>query len=98
VQKGKCVEITEDFALKAYQAPTQLMLITTIEPQLTKAGIMTLGSHTINYNAKQLTPEVEDLTPLLDPTLRQMWGTHLYRIKMTLCSHNLKQSIRYVIK
>jgi hypothetical protein len=98
VQKGKSVEITEDFALKAYQAPTQLMLITTIEPQLTKAGIMTLGSHTINYNAKQLTPEVEDLTPLLDPTLRQMWGTHLYRIKMTLCSHNLKQSIRYVIK
>ena len=98
VQKGKCVEITEDFALKAYQAPTQLMLITPIEPQLTKAGIMTLGSHTINYNAKQLTPEVEDLTPLLDPTLRQMWGTRLYRIKMTLCSHNLKQSIRYVIK
>lgn len=98
VQKGKSVEITEDFALKAYQAPTQLMLITPIEPQLTKAGIMTLGSHTINYNAKQLTPEVEDLTPLLDPTLRQMWGTHLYRIKMTLCSHNLKQSIRYVIK
>ena len=98
VQKGKRVEITEDFALKAYQAPTQLMLITTIEPQLTKAGIMTLDGHTISYNAKQLTPEVEDLTPLLDSTLRQMWGTRLYRIKMTLCSHNLKQSIRYVIK
>ena len=98
VQKGKRVEITEDFALKAYQAPTQLMLLTPIEPQLTKAGIITLGSHTINYNAQQLTPEVEDLTTLLDATLRQMWGTHLYRIKMTLCSHNLKQSIRYVIK
>ena len=98
VQKGKRVEITEDFALKTFQAPTQLMLITPIEPQLTKAGIITLGSHTINYNAKQLTPEVEDLTPLLDATLRQMWGTHLYRIKMTLCSHNLKQRIQYVIK
>jgi len=98
VQKGKCVEITEDFTLKAFQTPTQLMLITPIEPQLTKAGIITLGSHTINYNAKQLMPEVEDLTPLLDPTLRQMWGTHLYRIKMTLCSNRLKQRIQYVIK
>ena len=98
VQKGKQVDITEDFVLKAFQAPTQLMLITPIEPQLTKAGIISLGSHTINYNAKQLMPEVEDLTPLLDPTLRQMWGTHLYRIKMTLCSNRLKQRIQYVIK
>ena len=98
VQKGKRVEITEDLALKAYQAPTQLMLLTPIEPQLTKAGIITLGSHTINYNAQQLALEVEDLTPLLDATLRQMWGPHLYRIKMTLCSHNLKQRIQYVIK
>lgn len=98
VQKGKRVEITENFALKAYQAPTQLTLLTPIEPQLTKAGIITLGSHTINYNAQQLALEVEDLTTLLDATLRQMWGPHLYRIKMTLCSHNLKQHIRYVIK
>ena len=98
VKKGKQVEITEDFALQSYLAPTQLMLITPIEPQLTTAGLITLGSHTMNYNAKQLTPEVEDLSPLLDPTLQQMWGTHLYRIKMTLCSQKLKQRIQYIIR
>ena len=98
VQKGKQVEITEDFTLQNYLAPTQLMLITPIKPQLTKAGIITLDNHILTYNTKQLTPEVEDLTPLLDAVLQQMWGKHLYRIKMTLCSNNLKQSVRYTIR
>ena len=98
VQKGKQVEITENFALKDYQSPTQLMLITPIKPQLAKAGVITLDNHILTYNAKQLTPEVEDLTPLLDAVLQQMWGHHLYRLKMTLCSKNLKQSVRYTIK
>ena len=74
------------------------MLITPIKPQLTKAGIIMLGNHTLTYDAKQLTPEVEDLTPLLDAVLLQMWGANLYRIKMTLQSNHLKQRIRYVIK
>lgn len=98
VKKGKQVEITEDFALQSYLGPTQLMFITPIKPQLTKAGTITLDDHTLTYNAKQLTPEVEDLTPLLDPVLKQMWGSHLYRIKMTICSQNLKQRIQYVIR
>ena len=98
VHKGKQVEITEDFVLHSYQTPTQLMLITPIKPQLTKAGIIMLGNHTLTYDAKQLTPEVEDLTPLLDAVLLQMWGANLYRIKMTLQSNHLKQRIRYVIK
>ena len=98
VKKGKQVEITEDFALKSCLAPTQLMLITPIEPQLTKPGIVTLGSHTLAYDAKQLTPEVEDLTPLLDAVLQQMWGSHLYRIVLTLRSDSLKQNVRYTIR
>lgn len=98
VKKGKQVEITEDFALQSYLGPTQLMFITPIKPQLTKAGTITLDGHTLIYNAKQLTPEVEDLTTPLDPVIKQMWGTHLYRIKMTLCSQNLKQRIQYVIR
>ena len=98
VGKGKQVEITEDFALQGYVSPTQLMLITPVMPQLTKAGLITLGSHTLTYDAKQLTPEAEDLTPQLDAVLQQMWGPHLYRIKMTLLSNRLKQRIRYIIQ
>ena len=98
VKRGKQVEVTEDFTLQSYLAPTQLMLITPVEPQLTKAGIITLGHHTLSYDDKQLTPAVEDLTPMLDPVLQQMWGQHLYRIKMTLCSNRLKQSVRYTIQ
>ena len=98
VHKGKQVEITEDFTLQSFLAPTQLMLITPIEPQLAKAGVITLGNHTLCYDFNQLTPEIEDITPLLDAVLQQMWGSHLYRIKMTLRSSNLKQSVRYTIR
>ena len=98
LKKGKQVEVTEDFALQNHIAPTQLMFITPIAPQLTKAGVITLDGHTLSYNAAQLTPEVEDLAPLLDPVLQEMWGPHLYRIKMTLRSNQLKQRIRYVIR
>ena len=98
VQKGKQVEVTEDFALQSYLAPTQLMLITPVEPQLTKAGIITLGDHVLIYDAKQLTPEIEDLTSQLDSILKQMWGQHLYRIKMTLSSNKVKQRVKYIIR
>ncbi len=98
MRKGSQVEVTEAFALQAYQAPTQLMLVTPIKPELTKAGTITLGSHTLSYNAKQLTPQVENLTPLLDPVIKQMWGSQLYRIVLTLRSHQLKQRIRYTIR
>ena len=98
VQRGKQVEITEDFALQSYLSPTQLMLITPIEPQLTKAGIVTLDDHMLTYDAKQLTATVEDLTPLLDFVLQQMWGQHLYRIVLTLRSNQLKQRVRYTIQ
>ena len=93
VQKGKKVVITENFELKSHLGPTQLMLITPVKPQLTKAGIISLDNHTLAYDAKQLTPEVEDLTPLLDPVIREMWGPHLYRIVLTLSSNKLKQNI-----
>ena len=98
ILKGKQVEIIENYDLQNYLAPTQLMLMTPIEPLLTKAGVITLGSHTLSYNTKQLSPQVEDLTSQLDPVLQQMWGTHLYRIKLTLCPDHLKQRIRYVIR
>lgn len=98
VKKGKQVEITEDFALQNYLSPTQLMFITPLEPQLPKAGIITLGSHTLTYDSRQLTPTVEDLTPLLDPVLQQMWGQHLYRLVLTLQSHQLKQRVSYAIR
>ena len=98
ILKGKQVEIIEDYDLQNYLAPTQLMLMTPIEPLLTKDGVITLGSHTLSYNAKQLSPQVEDLTSQLDPVLQQMWGIHLYRIKLTLCPDHLKQRIRYVIR
>jgi hypothetical protein len=74
------------------------MLITPVEPQLTKAGIITLGDHVLIYDAKQLTPEIEDLTSQLDSILKQMWGQHLYRIKMTLSSNKVKQRVKYIIR
>ena len=95
--KGR-VEVTEDFRLNSYDAPTQLILMTPMEPQLGKAGNITLGQHSITYDAKLLTAAVEDVSPLLDSVLRQMWGDHLYRILLTVKPQTRQAKLKYYIE
>lgn len=94
---GKRVEVTEDYSLDSYEAPTQLMLMTLIEPQLSQPGVIVLGNHRITYDSKQLSAQYEDITPLLDSVLRQMWGDHMYRIILTVKDPTLKGKIKYSI-
>ena len=94
---GKRVEVTEDYSLGSYEAPTQLMLMTLTAPQIDNNGIIKLGDYRIVYDDKQLTAQSEDITPLLDSVLRQMWGNHMYRIILTVKDQKLKGKLKYYI-
>ena len=94
---GKRVEVTEDYSLDTYEAPTQLMLMTLTAPQIDNNGIIKLGDYRIVYDVKQLTAQSEDISTLLDPVLQQMWGNHMYRIILTVKDNKLKGKIKYII-
>ena len=96
--KGKRVDITDDFSLDRAVAPTQLMFMTPVSPVVSKAGIVELGTHRICYDARQLEAAVEDVSSLLDPLLRQMWGQQMYRVVLTVKQNTLKAKLKYYIE
>ena len=96
--KGKEIQVGERYTLTACKAPTRLMLMTTMEPLLMQPGTIALGQHAVNYNPRQLTAAVEDISHLLDPLLTGMWGPKMYRIVLTIESQELTGDIRYKIK
>ena len=98
VQIKRRVEVTEDFCLDAYVAPTQLILMTPVKPELGKGGTLLLGNHSLIYDDKLLEPTIEDVSPMLDPTLRKMWGQQMYRIVLTVKNKVLKTKLKYYIQ
>ena len=98
VQIKRRVEVTEDFCLDAYVAPTQLILMTPVKPELAKGGTLLLGNHSLIYDDKLLEPTIEDVSPMLDPTLRKMWGQQMYRIVLTVKNKVLKTKLKYYIQ
>lgn len=97
-QDNRRVEVTDDYSLYDYKAPTQLVLMTPIRPVADKVGIVQLGRHRIRYDARQLEPVVEDISELLDPVLQQQWGLCMYRIVLTVKNQPLKTKLKYYIE
>ena len=92
------VEITEDYALDSLKAPSRLMLMTTIRPETSVPGIVTLGKRRIIYPAGRIDVTTEDVSALMDPLLQGMWGNTLYRIVMTLRSPETTSRVTYKIE
>ena len=82
------ITVTEDFELNNYKRPARLMLMTTNRDALKY----------ISYNHNQLEASVEDVSNLLDPLLKGLWGQEMYRIVLTVKSKKMKQLIKYSIK
>jgi len=95
---GRRVEVTEDYSLYDYDTPSQLMLMTVVQPRIDKAGKILLGDHSITYDARQLEVAVEDVSDKMDAVLRGMWGNKMYRIVMTVRQQKLKDRIKYYIQ
>ncbi len=98
VKSNKRVEVIDDYSLKSYKAPTQIILMTPVKPVLTKMGRITLGNHSLRYSKHQLQPVVEDISDQLDGVLRDMWGDHLYRIILTVKNQAIKSKLKYYIE
>ena len=92
------ISVTEDYELNAIKAPTRLMFITTIKPEIAQGDTyVQLGSHRLEYDSRQLSAEAEGLSNRLDPLLQHMWG-QMYRIILTVKQANTKNKIKYTIR
>ena len=91
------IHIVEHYKLEERKAPTRLMLMTTIPPVNTQRGVLTLGGYALRYDARQLSAEVEDISPLLDPLLIGIWGQRMYRIVLTILPEQLSGTIHLTI-
>ena len=88
VAAGKsAITVTEDYELTARRQPTRLMLMTTRQD----------GLKHISYDSRQIEATVEDVSHLLDPLLRHIWGKEMYRIVLTVKSDTLKGTVKYTI-
>ena len=92
------VDITERYELSAVSGPTELVLMTPLRPDLSQKGTVLLGSRRLCYDSRLLDVRVEDVSGLMDPVLRQMWGTGLHRIVMTVRTPRLKNTLKYTIQ
>ena len=93
----KGISVTEDYCLKNIEAPTQIMFITTTRPIVAQGSVI-IGQHSINFNATQIEAGIEDISPLLDPLLLNVWGSEMYRIVLTIKQEKAKNIIKYNIK
>ena len=82
------ISVTEDYQLSDYHQPSRLMFMTTNPDAL---------SH-FDYDHRQLSAEVEDISSQLDPILQRMWGDKMYRIVFTIRSTATKNKIKYTIR
>ena len=91
------VEVDERYELSAITGETSIMLMTTLEPKQEKGRIL-LGSRHVVYNPSQLEADVEDISMLLDPLLKEVWGERMFRIKLKVKGNETRGHLRYRIE
>ena len=83
IKVGKCIEICDESHLNAVSAPTRLILMTVIEPDISKQGEIKLGRHTVGYDCSLFSVSIDDVSDRLDDELHRTWGDRMYRIVLT---------------
>lgn len=95
--KGNVVEVAEDYELDEYRSPSKIVLMTTGQPALAKPGVLSVGSHRVEYDAESMEPTVEDVSSLMDSLLQGVWGKRMCRIVFTIKSKEKKNKVKYRI-
>lgn len=90
--KGNSIKVTDKYELETLDAPTRIMFITTVKPDLSTKGVVKLGNHKIEFPANKAEAIVHDLSYKLDPVLRHMWGEEMYRICLTMKNETLSNT------
>lgn len=94
------ISVTEDYQLSDCREPVRLMLITTIKPEISQAdgSAVRLGRHSLQFDSRQLSASVEDISRQLDPLLQGMWGPRMFRIVLTVNGTAKNNKISYTIR
>lgn len=95
--RSRGIIVEEQYELSASTGNTSVMLMTTVPPVVEK-GRVVLGTHFIKFDPANLQPEVEDISSLLDPLLRGVWGEKMFRIRLQLRGTSLKGKVGYQIE
>ena len=82
------ISVVVDYELDACRQPTRLMLM----------ALSPTALQHLHYDKRQLEVTVEDISDKLDPVLKKMWGSQMFRIILTVKSAKLKDQIKYTIK
>lgn len=93
------IVITEEYELKKFIKPSEIVLITCGETKLNKNGEITIGitsgTRKVIYNANQLSPIIETLQ--IDD-IEDWRNKPLYRIRLVIKNSQLKGKVSYTIK
>lgn len=99
-KRNKEITITENYQLKEFKNPAEIILMTPVRPDISdKKIIFDMGSskYALYFDNNDLNPSYEKFE-LKDEKLKQTWGKQLYRIKLRILSEDVTGKIRYVIK
>ena len=99
LNRGKNIIISEDFKLKRFLEPTEIILMFFGEPSIERNGVISIlanhNSHYLLYNSKQLSPvlervEINDIAA---------WkNKQVYRIRLIVSDNRIQGKIKYTIK
>ncbi|MCC8119982.1 MAG: heparinase II/III-family protein [Bacteroidales bacterium] len=96
LKRNQNITVTEDYKLSEYVEPSQIVLVTPIEPVIGK-GKVTLGRHSITFDKKKLKASSEPIDYSDDSIVTKNWPT-LYRVFLTPTSNSKSNKIQYVIQ
>lgn len=99
LNRGENVTVTENYELKKYLRPSQIILVCCEEARETEAGVIAIGdNHQIQFDDKQLHASIEKMV-YDDTIIRKAWkNKNLYRIILTIQSRIPKGSVSYTIQ
>lgn len=102
LNRGKNVEISEDYLLSEFKQPSEVVLICIGSTQFIGKGTIIIQdedkSHYIYYNPKQMVPHVEAIESD-DSTIREAWDNKkICRVKLEIIDHALKNEVTYIIE
>ena len=102
LNRGKEVLITEEYKLKKYKQPSEIVLICCGKAQLEGSNKIVINNGkskgAISFNANQLSPSIEKINYQDNAILNAWQKRSLYRIRLSLRNESLKGTISYSIK
>jgi len=96
--RGKSVDLLDEYKLDSYKEPIRLHLMSLHKPQLKSNGVVRIGrkeesSLTLTFPTEKFTYEEETIN-LEDEKLKKIWGKTLYRINLISKSKQLTDAYR----